>query len=102
MSFPNPQLSRPKSCRANSRNSRSIIRLRRPATATLQADPASSAKQAGLRYVSDGRPGLHRVRAGRGVKYLDASGKIIHDKEVLGRIKSLAIPPAWTDVWICP
>ena len=64
-------------------------------------DPALSAKAAGLRYVSDQQPGLHRVKAAKGFRYTDAEGKPVRDRETLGRIKSLVIPPAWTDVWIC-
>jgi DNA topoisomerase-1 len=65
-------------------------------------DPVEAAKAAGLRYVSDDRPGLRRKRNGKGFTYLDANSQIIRDKTVLQRIKSLVIPPAWTDVWICP
>ena len=64
-------------------------------------DPAESAKAAGLRYVSDAQPGLHRRRRGTGFSYVDAEGKPVRDKETLARIKSLVIPPAWSDVWIC-
>ncbi len=56
----------------------------------------------GLTYCSDAHPGLTRVRAGNGFSYRDAAGKAIKDKAVLDRIRMLAIPPAWTDVWICP
>ena len=65
-------------------------------------DPVASATSAGLRYVTDARPGIRRKKVGTRMVYLDADGKIIRDAEVLGRIKSLAIPPAWRDVWICP
>ena len=64
-------------------------------------DPVESAKAAGLRYVSDAQPGIHRRRQGTGFRYVDADGKPVRDKETLGRIKSLVIPPAWQDVWIC-
>src|SRR6185369_9917952 len=60
-----------------------------------------SARKVGLRYVSDARPGLHREPAGKGFRYTDAQGQRVRDKETLARIKSLVIPPAWTDVWIC-
>jgi DNA topoisomerase-1 len=63
---------------------------------------ADSAKAAGLRYVSDSKPGIQRKRRGSGFRYVDAAGKPFRDKQTLARIKSLAIPPAWTDVWICP
>ena len=65
-------------------------------------DPARSAKEAGLRYVSDETPGVRRVRAGHGFRYIGLDGKPVRDAETLARIRSLAVPPAWTDVWICP
>lgn len=64
--------------------------------------PVESAKAVGLRYVSDQEPGIRRLKAGEGFKYETTSGKAVRDKRVLQRIRSLAIPPAWTDVWICP
>jgi DNA topoisomerase-1 len=69
---------------------------------TLQADPAESADEAGLHYVSDDQPGIGRKRAGSGFSYVAADGKRIRDAASLLRIKHLVIPPAWTDVWICP
>jgi DNA topoisomerase-1 len=57
---------------------------------------------AGLRYSSDTQPGITRRRAGRGFSYRDREGRVIRDEETLARIRSIAIPPAWTDVWICP
>jgi DNA topoisomerase-1 len=65
-------------------------------------DPQDAADSAGLRYVSDTRPGLRRNRSGKGFSYLKADGSLLCDPDTLRRIKSLAIPPAWTDVWICP
>lgn len=65
-------------------------------------DPVASAKAAGLRYVTDQRPGIRRERRGDGFIYLDAQGREIDEEVTLKRIKSLAIPPAWGDVWICP
>jgi DNA topoisomerase-1 len=65
-------------------------------------DPVESSKLAGLRYVTDASPGITRRRRGKSFQYFDTEGKPIRDKEVLGRIKSLVIPPAWTNVWICP
>ena len=65
-------------------------------------DDRASARAAGLRYASDARPGITRRRAGRGFSYRDADGRLIRDPETLDRIRRLAIPPAWTDVWICP
>ncbi|HEV7666858.1 MAG TPA: DNA topoisomerase IB [Chloroflexota bacterium] len=61
-----------------------------------------SAAAAGLRYVSDDKPGIRRVRGGDGFDYFGPDGSKIVDTEVLQRIKMLAIPPAWEDVWICP
>lgn len=69
--------------------------------AEIVTDPVESAKAAGLRYVYDTRPGIRRRRYGKGFRYIGIDGAVINDAEVLGRIKSLAIPPAWTDVWIC-
>jgi DNA topoisomerase-1 len=64
-------------------------------------DPKESAQAAGLRYVTDARPGIRRVRCGKGFRYTAPGGGTIHDEETLRRIKSLVIPPAWTGVWIC-
>jgi DNA topoisomerase-1 len=65
-------------------------------------DDRASAREAGLRYASDARPGIARRRTGRGFSYRDADGRLIRDPETLERIRRLAVPPAWTDVWICP
>jgi DNA topoisomerase-1 len=65
-------------------------------------DPKEAAEIAGLRYVTDARPGIRRKRAGKGFTYARAEGSKLTEPDVLRRIKSLAIPPAWTDVWICP
>lgn len=70
--------------------------------AVLAIDPRDSAKAAGLRYVRDDSPGIRRVRAGKGFAYVDAAGRPIKDEATRQRIRSLAIPPAWTDVWVCP
>lgn len=64
-------------------------------------DPAISAKAVGLRHVSDQKPGIRRKQTGKNFRYLDPDGNVLHDLAILRRIKSLAIPPAWTDVWIC-
>ncbi len=60
-----------------------------------------AARAAGLRYVHDGQPGLSRRRAGKGFSYRDADGQRVSDADTLQRIRKLAIPPAYTDVWIC-
>src|SRR5438874_10990858 len=72
------------------------------ADAAELVDPVASARAAGLRYVSDQSPGLRRKRAGKGFTYVDSGGRTLRDAETIDRIKGLAIPPAWTDVWICP
>jgi DNA topoisomerase-1 len=66
------------------------------------SDPPAAAKAAGLRYVHDDRPGIRRESASEGFRYLDTRGEPVEDDATLKRIKSLAIPPAWTEVWICP
>ena len=65
------------------------------------AAPAASARAAGLVYTTDQKPGIRRVRSGRAFRYLDARGKPVKSVD-LKRIRSLVIPPAWRDVWICP
>jgi DNA topoisomerase-1 len=70
--------------------------------ALLPVDPYESAKIAGLRYVTDASPGIIRRRAGTGFTYVAPSGEPVRDRDVLKRIRSLVIPPAWTNVWICP
>src|SRR5437899_9470330 len=68
----------------------------------IAADSLEAAEDAGLRYVSDDQPGSSRQRNGEEFEYLDQKGKPIRDEQRLLRIKRLAIPPAWSDVWICP
>jgi DNA topoisomerase I len=55
-----------------------------------------------LRRSNPAKPGLTRRRAGRGWIVLDAAGQRVTDPDVLARVRALAIPPAWRDVWICP
>ena len=64
--------------------------------------PVESAQEAGLRYVSDTMPGITRRRAGTGFTYAGPDGRKITDRKAIARIRSMAIPPAYTDVWICP
>ena len=64
--------------------------------------PIRSAHEAGLRYVSDATPGIRRRRAGRGFAYFGPSGRRLTGATTIEWIRGLAIPPAWTDVWICP
>ena len=70
-----------------------------PVTAPV-TDPEESARAAGLRYVSDSKPGIARRKHGKGFRYTDPEGAPVRDEKVLARIRSLVIPPAWTDVWI--
>ncbi|MDB5808615.1 MAG: topoisomerase [Betaproteobacteria bacterium] len=59
------------------------------------------AREAGLSYVSDAKPGIKRVGTPGRFRYLDKDGKSVRDSAVLDRIRALVIPPAWADVWIC-
>ncbi|MGI8678301.1 MAG: DNA topoisomerase IB [Jatrophihabitans sp.] len=68
---------------------------------TLYDDPAECARIARLKYVSTDDPGLTRRRSGKGFTYRDANGATLMDVEVRDRIRQIAIPPAWRDVWIC-
>jgi DNA topoisomerase I len=79
-----------------------IARVNRKRLKELKLDPADAAKAAQLRYVMDDKPGITRSKAGKGFKYILPDGGVVKDRETLYRIKRLAIPPAWTDVWICP
>src|SRR5947208_1897642 len=60
-----------------------------------------AARAAGLRHVSDASPGLKRIARGDTFEFVDAKGEPVFDEETLARIRKLAVPPAWTDVWIC-
>jgi DNA topoisomerase-1 len=68
----------------------------------IVTDAVEVAEEAGLRYVSDDQPGYTRKATGDDFEYFDTEGKPIRDEQRLLRIKRLAIPPAYTDVWICP
>jgi DNA topoisomerase-1 len=72
-----------------------------PPTTENIVDPRDAAETAGLLYVSDEEPGIRRRKSGKGFTYTKPDGKKVEDKATLDRIKSLAIPPAYTDVWIC-
>ena len=65
-------------------------------------DPKDAAEQAGLLYVSDSNRGIIRRKSGKGWSYRLPNGKTVADPKTLDRIRKLAIPPAYTDVWICP
>jgi DNA topoisomerase-1 len=70
--------------------------------AAVAASGIESARDAGLRYVTDSTAGLSRRRRGRGFVYVDQRGRQVRDARTLDRIRALAIPPAWRDVWISP
>lgn len=65
-------------------------------------DGRQDAASAGLRYVSDDRPGIRRRRSGKGFGYVQPDGHRLSDRAAVKRIRALAIPPAWQEVWICP
>jgi DNA topoisomerase-1 len=65
-------------------------------------DPRDAADSAGLVYVSDEEPGIRRKKAGKGFTYVRPGGGKVDDATTLNRIRKLAVPPAYTDVWICP
>jgi len=79
----------------NSRSVKSSVEL-------LHRDMALSARLGKLHYVNDDRPGFSRKRQSKSFRYVDADGQPLKDAAHLARIKSLAIPPAWAEVWICP
>ena len=68
----------------------------------IAVEPAEAAAAAGLLYVSDEEPGIRRKRAGKGFSFIEPDGQLVRDGSTLRRIRSLGIPPAWNDVWICP
>lgn len=70
--------------------------------AAAQLDPVLAARQAQLRYTSDDVPGYRRRRCGKGFSYHNPEGRLIQDPDQRAWIRSLAIPPAWEDVWIAP
>ena len=69
---------------------------------SLPTAPVESARSVGLRYVTDDTPGFRREKAGKAFRFVNTRGRAIHDDATVKRIRALAIPPAWTDVWICP
>lgn len=70
--------------------------------APLTAAFAEEAREAGLRYSNDARPGIGRETRGKNVVYLSSTGVLVKDADTLARIRRLAISPAWQNVWICP
>lgn len=96
------QRRRPAGRRAKGPRIRAGSRPRSKAIPPPSQDPVEAAESAGLRYVSDSAPGIRRKRAGKGFSYVGTDGKAIRDPRTVARIRSLAIPPAYTDVWISP
>ncbi len=76
--------------------------MKRTDPSNVPSLPAAAARAAGLRYVTDEKPGITRHARGSAFIYRSAAGALVRDKETLKRIRSLVIPPAWTEVWICP
>ena len=74
----------------------------RSTNASANRAPSRDVRAAGLIYSHDDAIGLSRRRSGNGFSYIGKNGRPIHNRKTLDRIRSLAIPPAWTDVWICP
>jgi DNA topoisomerase I len=89
-------------CDPSSQGTASMPSRPRRRRRSTSPDPIESAQSAGLRYVSDTTPGIARKRAGKGFSYVGPDGSRVSDKKEIARIRSLAIPPAYTDVWICP
>jgi DNA topoisomerase-1 len=79
------------------------VDLKKSDTLALAAgkDPVEAAEMAHLSYIDDETPGITRLRRGRGFVYFDPQGDRLSDPQLLGRIRTLAIPPAWEKVWIC-
>jgi DNA topoisomerase I len=75
--------------------------IHRHIQSVISSDPVESAEAVGLQYVSDHRPGIQRQKLGKKFTYLDLEGQPIRDQAEIQRIESLAIPPAYQDVWIC-
>lgn len=76
--------------------------MAREEAASTPVDPREAAESAGLVYVSDDERGIRRERAGDTFEFFRANGNQVTDEATVERIRKLAIPPAWTDVWICP
>jgi DNA topoisomerase-1 len=73
-----------------------------PVVVPPTSEQVAAAEAVGLNYVTDAVPGIRRKGVGRGFAYYDPAGTLIRDRAIIRRIRALAIPPAWTEVWICP
>ncbi|HET6879589.1 MAG TPA: hypothetical protein VFI31_05530 [Pirellulales bacterium] len=78
------------------------MKSRQPKKVPVVPEGIDTARTAGLRYVHDNKPGITRRRVGGRFQYLAPNGRRVRDGATLARIRSLAVPPAWTEVWICP
>jgi DNA topoisomerase-1 len=85
-------------------SARNLVRKEKKRIAKIEVvtDPVEVAEDAGLRYVSDDQPGYTRKPKGDDFEFFDTDGKVIRDETRLVRVRRLAIPPAYKDVWICP
>ncbi|MBA3659517.1 MAG: DNA topoisomerase IB [Gemmatimonadales bacterium] len=92
-----PPTGRKRAKRSQDRPARKRVSAEPPGT-----DPVEAAEAAGLTYVSDAAPGITRRRAGKGFRYIGPTGAAVRDAATLARMRSLAVPPAYTDVWISP
>ena len=73
-----------------------------PVLPSASDDAPAVARKVGLRYVDDSKPGITRKKTATGFRYIGPDGKPVRDEDEQKRIRALAIPPAWTEVWICP
>ncbi|TIP86678.1 MAG: DNA topoisomerase IB [Mesorhizobium sp.] len=87
--------------KTGSSSGRSAAREVAPKNRAPKNGGEASADRASLTYVTDTEPGIRRFRAGRGFSYKGPDGQAV-DEDTMARIKALAVPPAWTDVWISP
>jgi DNA topoisomerase-1 len=71
-------------------------------SAVVSGDAVAAASAVALQHVLDDKPGIQRIGRGKRARYVRAGGKAVRDEATLRRIRALAIPPAWTDVWISP
>jgi DNA topoisomerase-1 len=77
-----------------------VRRIPRKTIKKILSDPEASARAVSLVYVSDKQEGIRRIKSGKGFRYT-LGEKAVRDRDILQRIRSLVIPPAWTNVWIC-
>jgi DNA topoisomerase IB len=78
-----------------------LVRMALSADLPRPVPPEVSAREAGLHYISDQVPGINRIRTGEEFEYTDSQGRAVRDDATLERIRSVVIPPNWSNVWIC-